>query len=67
MALGLTGRKIGETLSFLLEQVVDGELPNQRERLLEAAGMAELWKICKIMTGWKPLLSALPGNGMLFF
>ena len=37
MALGLTGRKIGETLSFLLEQVVDETLPNDRATLLSAA------------------------------
>ena len=37
-ALGFSGRAVGDILRHLLEQVVDGELPNQRERLLEAAG-----------------------------
>ena len=33
-ALGLTGRKIGETLNHLLEQVLDEKLPNDRTALL---------------------------------
>ena len=41
MALGLTGRKIGETLSFLLEQVVDETLPNDRETLLNTVRQEE--------------------------
>lgn len=36
-ALGLSGPEIGRTLNRLLDQVVDGELPNERETLLEAA------------------------------
>lgn len=37
MGLGLRGAQIGRTLEFLLEQVVDGALPNIREPLLSAA------------------------------
>ena len=37
LALGLTGKQIGETLSSLLEQVMDDVLPNDRSVLLEAA------------------------------
>ena len=33
--LGITGRKIGETLNFLLEQVMDEQLPNDRQTLLD--------------------------------
>ena len=33
--LGITGRKIGETLNFLLEQVMDETLPNDRQTLLD--------------------------------
>lgn len=36
-ALGLSGPEIGRTLNKLLDQVVDGELPNERETLLDAA------------------------------
>ena len=34
MALGITGRAIGQTLNQLLEQVLDEKLPNQRDTLL---------------------------------
>ena len=34
--LGITGRKIGETLNFLLGQVMDETLPNDRTALLNA-------------------------------
>lgn len=34
MALGLTGRAIGQTLQELLEQVLDEALPNERDALL---------------------------------
>ena len=34
MALGLTGKKIGQTLNFLLEQVLEENLPNHRDTLL---------------------------------
>ena len=37
LALGLTGKQIGETLNSLLEQVMDDVLPNDRLVLLEAA------------------------------
>ena len=37
MALGAKGRIVGETLQWLLEQVLDDELPNERNALLEAA------------------------------
>lgn len=37
LALGLTGKQIGETLSSLLEQVMDDVLPNDRSVLLETA------------------------------
>jgi tRNA nucleotidyltransferase (CCA-adding enzyme) len=36
-ALGFSGRTVGDILRRLLEQVVDGELPNDRALLLEAA------------------------------
>lgn len=36
-ALGLSGPEIGRTLNALLDKVVDGELPNERTALLEAA------------------------------
>jgi len=39
MALGAKGRIVGETLQWLLEQVLDDELPNERNALLEAARM----------------------------
>ena len=39
--MGLRGPAVGEILQILLEQVVDGELPNDRSILLrEAANMA---------------------------
>ena len=34
-ALGLRGPAVGRTLEALLNKVVDGELPNEREALLE--------------------------------
>ena len=37
MALGLTGPAIGKTLNALLEQVIDGTLPNEKSVLLLAA------------------------------
>ncbi len=37
MALGAKGRTVGETLQWLLEQVLDEKLPNDREALLAAA------------------------------
>ena len=37
MALGAKGRTVGETLQWLLEQVLDDALPNDREALLAAA------------------------------
>ena len=37
MALGITGKAIGRTLNFLLEQVLDEQLPNHRDALLTAA------------------------------
>ena len=36
MALGCTGRQIGEGLNWLLEQVLDGSLPNEKTALLQA-------------------------------
>ena len=36
MALGIAGRKIGETLHRLLEQVIDEKLPNEKDALLGA-------------------------------
>jgi len=36
MALGIRGKEIGQTLNALLAQVLDEELPNQRESLLQA-------------------------------
>ena len=37
MQLGLEGKQIGQTLNFLLEQVLDESLPNDRTILLAAA------------------------------
>ena len=37
MALGLTGREIGKCLDFLLAQVLDEAIPNEKAPLLEAA------------------------------
>lgn len=39
MDLGLTGRQIGDCLSRLLEQVLDGSLPNEKTALLQAVKM----------------------------
>ena len=36
--LGLSGPAVGQTLSELLDQVVDGELPNERTALLKWIG-----------------------------
>ena len=36
-AIGLRGRRIGETLAFLLDAAAAGDLPNERAALLEAA------------------------------
>ena len=38
MALGFQGKHIGQMLHFLLEQVVEETLPNEKEALLRAAG-----------------------------
>ena len=35
MALGLQGRAIGQTLDALLARVAEGELPNEKEILLD--------------------------------
>lgn len=35
LALGLSGRAVGEALEKLLEAVIDGRVPNEREALLE--------------------------------
>ena len=42
-ALGLAGPQIGRALAALLDRVIDGELPNEREALLAACrrGMGE--------------------------
>ena len=37
MALGFTGKAIGQTLNALLEQVLEESLPNERSALLDAA------------------------------
>ena len=37
MALGITGKGIGQTLSVLLSQVLDETLPNEKEALLRSA------------------------------
>ena len=37
-AIGYQGKTVGKILEMLLEKVVDGELPNDRECLLEAVG-----------------------------
>jgi tRNA nucleotidyltransferase (CCA-adding enzyme) len=41
-ALGLSGPAIGKALNALLDQVINGELPNQRNILLEAIQKMEL-------------------------
>ena len=38
MKLGLSGPAVGRTLAALLDQVVDGELPNERTALLKWIG-----------------------------
>jgi len=38
-AMGLSGPEVGRVLQALLEQVVRGELPNERDALLHRAGM----------------------------
>lgn len=37
LALGLSGRSVGRTLNALLNEVIEGRLPNKKEKLLEAA------------------------------
>ena len=37
MTLGLTGPAIGKTLNLLLDKIVNGELPNEKEALMEQA------------------------------
>ena len=37
VALGITGRAIGQTLNALLEQVIDEMIPNEKDALLRAA------------------------------
>ncbi len=41
MALGITGPALGRTLEALLEQVLDEQLPNEKEALLNAVGEAQ--------------------------
>ena len=41
MALGLSGKQIGQTLQKLLDQVLDETLPNEKEPLLQAATKEE--------------------------
>ena len=41
LGLGLSGPEIGRALQRLLEQVMDGRLPNDRDALLEAASKWE--------------------------
>ena len=36
LALGLQGKAVGEALTFLLEQVIDGKLPNEKNELLQS-------------------------------
>ena len=37
LSLGLSGRRVGRTLDALLNAVIEGELPNDKQKLLEAA------------------------------
>lgn len=37
MTLGLSGPALGKTLNLLLDQIVNGELPNEKELLMERA------------------------------
>ena len=41
MTLGYTGRQIGQTLQKLLDQVLDEKIPNEKNKLLEAATKEE--------------------------
>ena len=41
MALGYTGKEIGQTLQKLLDQVLDEKIPNEKNALLEAATREE--------------------------
>ena len=36
LALGYRGREIGQKLDYLLHEVMEGRLPNEKERLLAA-------------------------------
>ena len=36
IALGYKGQEIGNTLSFLLKEVINEKIPNEREKLLES-------------------------------
>ena len=48
MELGLSGPTVGQTLSELLDAVVDGKLPNERSALLEQAeSMGKERKLCE--------------------
>lgn len=47
LALGFRGPQVGQTLRLLLGQVVQGQVPNEREPLLEAAGQAGGLKFTK--------------------
>ena len=42
MALGFTGRDIGQTLQTLLDQVIDESIPNEKSALLKAAEACKL-------------------------
>ena len=42
MALGITGKAIGETLNALLEKVMEEELPNEKQALLAAVQRSEV-------------------------
>jgi tRNA nucleotidyltransferase (CCA-adding enzyme) len=41
-ALGFKGPEIGKTLEGLLDRVITGELPNERDALLKAAEIASV-------------------------
>ena len=41
LALGYSGRQIGEKLQYLLEQVLDEQLPNEKNALLSALNKEE--------------------------
>ena len=44
MAMGITGKAIGQTLNALLEKVMEEELPNEKQALLAFAERERIWR-----------------------